>query len=194
MEVVDARGLGCPKPILLAQEALSKFEEGTVTVIVDSEASVENLKRFAERFGLYWEVERIGKDWKVKLVKGLCHPSLAERQKTSKELMIVVTSHIIGSDEALGRILMKAFFDTMVANKIMPDTVFLMNTAVRLSTVDDEFVEILRKMESMDVEIYTCGTCLKYFDLEDKLRVGFRGTTNTFVEGIFEHDKTLWIG
>ncbi|MGC8938117.1 MAG: sulfurtransferase TusA family protein, partial [Thermodesulfovibrio sp.] len=37
---IDARGLGCPKPIILAEEALSKIEEGIVTVIVDNEGSM----------------------------------------------------------------------------------------------------------------------------------------------------------
>lgn len=194
MHVVDARGLGCPKPILLAEEALSKIEEGTVMVIVDNEASAENLKRYAERFGLYYEVEKVGQEWRVKLVKGFTCSVLKEKEKTSKKLLIVITSHIIGSDETLGRILMKAFFETMIATKIKPNTLFLMNTAVRLSTVDDEFVEILKKLEKMDVEIFTCGTCLKYFNLEDKLRVGFRGTTNHFVEGIADFEKTVWIG
>lgn len=194
MHVVDARGLGCPKPILLAEEALSKIEEGTVMVIVDNEASAENLKRYAERFGLYYEVEKVGQEWKVKLVKGFTCSVPTEKEKSSKKLLIVITSHIIGSDENLGRILMKAFFETMIATNIKPNTLFLMNTAVRLSTVDDEFVEILKKLEKMDVEIFTCGTCLKYFNLEDKLRVGFRGTTNHFVEGIADFEKTVWIG
>lgn len=194
MEIVDARGLGCPKPILLAEEALSKIEEGMVMVIVDNEASAQNLKRYAERFGLYYEIERDKAEWKVKLVKGFTCSATTEKQKSSKKLLIIITSHIIGSDETLGRILMKALFETMIATKIKPDTLFLMNTAVRLSTLDDEFVEILKKLEQMDVEIFTCGTCLKYFSIEDKLRVGYRGTTHHFVEGLADFEKTVWIG
>jgi hypothetical protein len=46
----------------------------------------------------------------------------------------------------------------------------------------------------MGVEIFTCGTCLKYFGLESELKVGYRGTTNHIVEGMKEFRKTIWVG
>ena len=42
--------------------------------------------------------------------------------------------------------------------------------------------------------IFTCGTCLKYFNLEDKLKVGYRGTSSHIVEGLKDFKKTAWIG
>lgn len=195
MNIIDARGLGCPKPIIITEEALSKIEEGIVTVLLDSEASVENLKRYAERFGYYYEVEREENFWKVKIAKGYtCKILSKEEKKSEKKLILIITSHTLGKDEKLGRLLMKAFFETMIATKQTPDVIFLMNTAVNLSTIDDEFVDLLKKIETMGVEIFTCGTCLKYFNLENHLKVGFRGTTNNFVEGIFDFEKTVWIG
>ncbi len=194
MQIVDARGLGCPKPILLAEEALSKIEEGTIVVIVDNEASAENLKRYAERFGYYHEIETEDSNWRVKIVKGYTCQILTKEKKSKKRLLLIVTSHIIGIDETLGRILMKAFFETMLTTAELPNMIFLMNTAVRLTTIDDEFIEIFKKIEEKGVEIFTCGTCLKFFNLEAKLNVGFRGTTNHFVEGISDFEKIVWIG
>jgi hypothetical protein len=46
----------------------------------------------------------------------------------------------------------------------------------------------------MGVEIFSCGTCLKYFGLESSLKVGYRGTTNHIVEGMKDFKKTIWIG
>lgn len=89
---------------------------------------------------------------------------------------------------------MKAFFDTMIVTGQLPQMIFLMNTAVKLSTIDEEFISILKKVEQMGTEIFTCGTCLKYYNLEDSLKVGYRGTTNHFVEGMFDFHKTVWIG
>lgn len=193
METVDARGLGCPKPIILAEEALGRIKEGMVVVFVDNEESAENLKRYAQRFGYYYEVERENSYWKVKLVKGFTCNIHSTPQRESKKLLIIITSHILGFDEVLGKNLMKAFFETMIATKQLPNTIFLMNTAVRLSTTDEEFIEILKNLEELGVEIFTCGTCLKYFNIEDKLRVGYRGTTNHFVEGMMDYDKTIWL-
>lgn len=193
MTLVDARGLGCPKPIILAEEALSKINEGFITVLVDNEASVENLRRYAERFGYYCEAERENSYWKVKIVKGYTCAISSEKEKTSKKLLLIIASDTIGKDEKLGRVLMKAFFETMIAIGQSPDMIFLMNTAVKLSTIDEEFINLLKKLEEKGVEIFTCGTCLKYYNLEDQLKIGFRGTTNHFVEGISDFHKTIWI-
>lgn len=192
--IIDARGLGCPKPIILAEEALSKIQEGTVVILVDNEVSVENLKRYCSRFGYYYEVNKEDNHWKMNIVKGYtCQISQPEKDK-KKKVLIIISSDTIGKDEALGRILMKAFFETLIAIKQLPDMIFLMNTAVRLSTQDEEFISILKDIEKMGTEIFTCGTCLKFYNLEDKLKVGYRGTTNHFVEGIFDFEKTVWIG
>lgn len=194
MITVDARGLCCPKPIILAEEALSKIEEGFITILIDNEASLENIKRYAERFGYYYEVEKENSFWKVKLVKGYTCKIASNEKKSSRELLIIIASDTIGKDEKLGRILMKALFETMIAIKQLPNMIFLMNTAVRFSTTDDEFIDLLKKLEQEGVEIFTCGTCLKYYNLEEKLRVGFRGTTNHLIEGILDFDKNIWIG
>lgn len=193
MSLIDARGLGCPKPIILAEEALSKINEGIVTILVDNEASVQNLKRYAERFGYYYEVEASDSFWKINLVKGYTCSIVTEEKKTKKELLVIITSDTIGKDEKLGRILMKSYFETMIAIKQFPDMIFLMNTAVKLSTIDEEFVPILKEIEKNGVEIFTCGTCLKYYALEEQLKVGYRGTTNHFVEGISDFSKIIWI-
>jgi selenium metabolism protein YedF len=194
MEIVDARGLGCPKPIILAEEALSKINDGIITVLVDSEVSLDNLKRYAERFGYYYEIDQEDSYWKIKIVKGYACSIKTKENKTSKKLLLIISSDIIGKDEKLGRILMKAFLETMIAIKQLPDIIFLMNTAVKLTTIDEEYIELFKKIESLGTEIFTCGTCLKYYDLEDQLKVGYRGTTNHFVEGMFDFNKTVWVG
>ena len=40
-------------------------------------------------------------------------------------------------------------------------------------------LEDLNKLANAGVEIFSCGTCLKHFDIEDKLAVG--AVTNMYV-------------
>ena len=47
---VDARGLSCPQPIMLAQQAM-QAGEFPIEVWVDSVTSRENVRRIAERKG-----------------------------------------------------------------------------------------------------------------------------------------------
>lgn len=196
---IDARGLGCPKPVMLAEEAVSKISEGVVEVLVDNEASVKNLSRFAITNALYSEAEKVEDYWRVRLVKGYPCELPGAGQKEAEEagrkenILLVLTSHVIGRDEALGRVLMKGFWETMKVTKEVPDMVFFMNTAVRLTTTDEEFVSILKEIEAMGVEIFTCGTCLDHYGLANGLKVGYRGTTNHIVEGIKDFSKVVWL-
>ena len=48
--MVDARGLGCPMPVVMTQQAL-KASPAELTVLVDNKTAVENVTRFAESQG-----------------------------------------------------------------------------------------------------------------------------------------------
>lgn len=51
-KLVDARGLACPLPVVNAKKAVGEFkEDGILTVLVDNEIAVQNLKKFAVQKG-----------------------------------------------------------------------------------------------------------------------------------------------
>lgn len=194
--LIDARGLGCPKPVIMAEEMLSKISEGVVEVLVDNEASVQNLSKFAGKSGFYYETAQTDGHWNVKIVKGYpCEIQDASGIKESeKDMLLVVASDTMGKEEELGKILVKGFFETMKVTKEIPHTIFFLNAGVKLTTASAEIIPILKELESMGVEIFSCGTCLKYYNLESELKVGFRGTTNHIVEGMKSFEKTVWLG
>jgi selenium metabolism protein YedF len=212
---IDARGQGCPKPVMMAEEALSKIGEGIVEVLVDNEDSALNVAGFAAQNGMFAETAREGKDWTVKIVKGYTCKPIAERppltappvgegkgegkmrsaesKEPKKKLLLVVGSNVMGKEEVLGKVLMKAFFETMKVYKQLPHTLFFLNTGVNLTTVTPDIVGLLKDMETMGVEIYSCGTCLKQYNLESELKVGHRGTMNLVVEGMQDFEKIVWV-
>jgi selenium metabolism protein YedF len=195
--VIDARGQGCPKPVMMAEEALAKITEGIIEIIVDNEASADNLALFARTNAFSSDTVREGNDWRVKIVKGyLCAPAAPEEKapQTDKDLLLVVGTDTMGKEEELGKILMKAYFETMKTYRQFPHTIFFLNAGVKLTTINEETVTILKDIEAMGVEIYSCGTCLKHYSLESQLQVGHRGTTNHIVEGMKDFRKTVWIG
>lgn len=68
--MVDARGLSCPQPVLVAVQAMSAAGSGSVEVLVDSEASRENVARAAASLG--WSVavhELAGGEYRLELRK-----------------------------------------------------------------------------------------------------------------------------
>ena len=54
IEIVDARGLSCPQPLMLASKAIKKMNKGTIEVLVDSGTGRDNVSRLAKNFG--WAV------------------------------------------------------------------------------------------------------------------------------------------
>jgi len=57
-KTVDARGLSCPQPAMLARQALDQLDGGTVEVLVDSETAMDSVVRLAEVNGWRATVER----------------------------------------------------------------------------------------------------------------------------------------
>ncbi|MBO4369648.1 MAG: sulfurtransferase TusA family protein [Desulfovibrio sp.] len=54
MREVDTRGLSCPQPVLLFHQACAENEEEPLDILVDNEASLENVSRAARKKG--WTV------------------------------------------------------------------------------------------------------------------------------------------
>lgn len=197
---IDARGKGCPVPVMMTEEAMSKIAEGIVEVFVDNEESALNVAGYATQHGLFAETVKEGRDWKIKVVKGYaCNPGVASDAAATapaaakKTLMIIIGTDSLGKDEDLGKKLMKGFLDTMKVYKQLPHTMFFVNAGVKLTTVNGETVAVLKEIAELGVEIYSCGTCLKHYDLESSLKVGNRGTTNHIVEGLQDFDKVAWV-
>jgi tRNA 2-thiouridine synthesizing protein A len=54
---VDARGLSCPQPVLLALEQMKQQTKGEIVVLVDTETAKENVSRAAGGQG--WSVKNL---------------------------------------------------------------------------------------------------------------------------------------
>jgi len=59
-ETVDARGLSCPQPVMMTMDTMKKMLRGEIVVLVDTQASRENVSRAAQSQG--WEVREVRKD------------------------------------------------------------------------------------------------------------------------------------
>jgi len=69
-DIVDARGLSCPQPVLLTMSRMKEKGTGQIEVIVDNEVSRENVCRAARSQG--WEIreeQREGEDCHLLLTR-----------------------------------------------------------------------------------------------------------------------------
>ena len=184
MITVDARGEICPIPLIKAKEAIKNLNgAGTVEVFVDNEIAVQNLKKMGYGVEASKEEE---KTWKVVL-----HVSGQEKSAeeipadqclvpAKKKTVVAVTAdHMGDGNEELGKVLIKGFLFAQTQLETLPDTILFYNGGAKLTCEGSDSIEDLKKLEEAGVQILTCGTCLNYYGLTEKLKVG--GVTNMYV-------------
>lgn len=64
MKTVDARGLSCPQPVLLARQAI-ETGQFPIEVLVETVTSRENVRRMAEKAGCKVAVAEMGDEFKL---------------------------------------------------------------------------------------------------------------------------------
>ena len=80
---------------------------------------------------------------------------------------------VMGSgDEKLGKALMKAFVFALTKQDVLPETVVCYNTGAYLTCEEADTLEDLKNLEAEGVQILTCGTCLDYYGIKERLAVG----------------------
>jgi len=175
--MVDARGLACPQPVIATRKAMEAG--GAVTTLVDSETSMNNVRRMALKAGWGVQVSQEGETYRLDLVPGAARPAPqpgpmpAAAGAPAGPLVLVVSSDVMGRGvDELGGILMRSFFHTLGEVSPRPETVILFNTGVRLACEGSPVVEDLCALEADGVEILVCGTCLNYLELAGSLAAG----------------------
>ena len=109
-----------------------------------------------------------------------------------QKVFMVISSDIMGKEEDIGKVVIANFFETVKATKQIPHTIFFLNAGVKLTTLNEEIIKTLKDIELMGTEIYSCGTCLKHYNLEDKMKVGHRGASTQVVEALNDF-KIVWV-
>ncbi len=189
---IDARGMACPKPVLSVNKDLEEGGYDRIEVLVDNPAAKENVSRFASYSGneilstneeggtisILIGVKAGGAggvaDKVAAAVASSCPESEVEASSAAKQAATVfIRSDRIGSgDDQLGALLMRAFLSTLGETEPAPGRLILMNGGVRLAVEGAETVESLRRLEAAGIEVLACGTCLKFYGLEERLAAG----------------------
>jgi len=91
-------------------------------------------------------------------------------------------------DDPLGTMLMANFLRLLGESKEKPETLVFWNTGVRLVCEDSYALGHLKRLEDQGVEILACTTCLEYFDLVDKLKVGKPTTMVKSIQSILNSE------
>lgn len=188
---LDECGKQCPIPVIETKRQLAAAETGeTVAVLTDSEITLQNLKKFATQKGFPFASEKLADnrfEARFTVTEEAKQRISAEKAgnaagqeaagfcgtEEAGETVVVISSDSMGGPEReLGGILLKGFLYALSKQDEHPDTILFYNGGARLTCEGSESLEDLQALADAGVKIRTCGTCLKYQKLEDKLKVG----------------------
>ena len=189
MITVNAMGDACPIPVIKTKKALGELNgPGRIEVLVDNETAVRNVTKMAENSGAEVSSEKLGEGKyrvNVKVGEGVSVETEQTQQDSENECgctdempvrgntIVVVSSDKMGEgDEELGHILMKSFLFAVTQLDDLPDKIIFYNGGAKLTVEGSESLDDLRKLEEMGVEIMTCGTCLDFYGIKEKLAIG----------------------
>lgn len=210
-KIVDARGLACPLPVVKAKEAVNSFKsEGILTVLVDNEIAVQNLQKFATQKGLTAAGEKkADKEYEVTIQvssdllaaskntavasesEGVVAEESCSPDARRKGMLVVLSANVMGNgEEKLGKSLMKAFIFALTKQDILPETIMCYNSGAYLTCEGSDSLEDFKALEAEGVNILTCGTCLDFYGIKDKLAVGSVTNMYDIVEKM-EQAKTI---
>ncbi len=193
-KIVNCLGMDCPLPVVYAKKASEELNHGDVlTVLVDNEIAVQNLQRFAEHKGFSASAEKRGEKEYAVVVPITGNAPIAPQTECSEEeenwtcgtdirkkgMLVVLSANTMGSGETkLGTALMKAFVFALTKQDQLPETILCYNSGAYLTCEGADTLEDLKLLEAQGVTILTCGTCLDFYGLKEKLAVG--GVTNMY--------------
>ena len=199
MITVNAMGDNCPIPVIKTKKAMQEIRgPETIEVLVDNEIAVQNVTKMAVSSGGNVTSEKLGeKEFKVTIQMNGAVAKEAEEEAVCTpdrkgDTIVVIASDKMGSgNDELGKVLIKGFIFAVTQLEELPKAMIFYNGGATLTAEGSDSLEDLKSLEAQGVEILTCGTCLNYYGLTDKLEVGSVTNMYTIVEKMAEAGKII---
>ena len=188
MITVNAMGDNCPIPVIKTKKAMQALTgPETIEVLVDNEIAVQNVTKMASSNGGKVTSEKLGeKEYKVTIAMEGAVAAADDAEEAAcipdarDNMIVVVNSDRMGSgNDELGKVLIKGFLYAITQLDKLPKTMLFYNGGATLTCEGSDSLEDLKSLEAQGVNIMTCGTCLDYYGIKEKLAVG--SVTNMYV-------------
>jgi selenium metabolism protein YedF len=198
--IVNGVGEQCPIPVVKATKALGEMKEaGILEVHVDNEIAVQNVTRLAAGKGFKVSSEKQGDKLFVITMEVTALPEAGAAETEcacipdirNNTVVAIDTAAMGRGDDNLGKTLMKGFIYALSQLEELPKTVIFYNGGATIPVEGSVSVEDLKSMEAQGVEILTCGTCLNFYGLTDKLAVGQVTNMYSIVEKLSAAAKVI---
>lgn len=196
--LIDAIGKPCPMPVVMAKKEMDNGEKN-LTIMVDNETAVENLKRLADSRKYTYCVNELEGVFHVCMLADSHVPQQAQPEAEPEYIpcctgyTVFIGKDCVGAgDEALGHNLMKMALYTLSQSDNVPETVIFMNSGVRLpSSSEVQIIDSIKALAAKGCQIIACGTCLDYYGLKADLKVGKISNMYEIIEKMQNSPKVI---
>ena len=199
---VNAVGDACPIPVVKTKNAIKELGgPGVVETLVDNEIAVQNLTKMANQKGYDVKSAKLApQQFKVTMEIGEVpaqkedgpESCLVVPEGRRRRVAVAVSSPCMGTgDDELGAALMKAFLFALTQQDELPALVLFYNGGAKLTTEGSASLDDLKSLEAQGVEILTCGTCLNFYGLGEKLKVGGVTIINDLLAKLSAADRVV---
>jgi selenium metabolism protein YedF len=134
--------------------------------------------RFAQSQGHQVQMEKQAAEFHLMIQKGAemaeteDQPIVCETPQERATVVYISSEGVGRGDEQLGSILMAAYLDTLSQFATQISHVIFVNAGVKLAVEDSPVLEQIQGLERVGVQISCCGTCLRHFGVQEKLKAG----------------------
>src|SRR3990170_4549278 len=120
-------------------------------------------------------------------------PAQEEMMESTKSVVIVFKSEGLGTTTAgeLKQMLAAIFIGLMAETENPPRAMCFYTDGVKLACEGSPVLDPLKTLEAQGVRLILCTTCLNYFGLMDKVRVGIPGGMGDIIAAMWSADKVL---
>lgn len=193
MKVIDCRGMKCPKPVIMTKKEIENMDEGILEVIVDNDAAKENVSKYAKSIGLDSSIEEKDGFFSIKINKESSSYCKGIDFNDNQPVIIITSDKFGTGDDKLGAALMKSYIYALTESDVKPKSLLFLNSGVKLTTEGSDVIDSLKSLEGAGVEIMSCGTCLDFYNLKEKLEAGTVTNMYTIVEKMNGSSNTIKI-
>jgi len=200
MKVIDVKGLQCPRPLIETKKALKELNsDEALRIILDNPNSKNNVLKYLGDNGLVAELRQEGEVFEI-LVNNAAEfdeeidaaAYCKADSKNEKGYVFVFAKDRIGEgDDALGRILAGSFLETMWEMEEHPTRIIFLNSGIHLCLKDSPYLDALKSLEKLGIEILLCGTCVNHYNKMDEIAIGEISNAYTILESITKAGKVI---
>lgn len=191
---IDARGKACPQPVLLAKKELDGGCRD-LTILVDNQAAVENLKRLANSAGVTVTTGEENGGYYVHMTGEAKpgKPPVISCVASGNGYAVFIGKDCVGAgNHTLGYNLMKMALYTLAQSDDPPAYVLFMNDGVKLPAGDEQqVIESIQALLEKGATVLVCGTCLNYYGLSERLKIGTVSNMYDILSAMQRADKVI---